>query len=188
MIEEVDCTNCKDNCCLKAYVGLTVFDIARILYLRPDCEFIESERGFGEIKYKGETLIVIDEGEMPGASIIPPCKLLDKELRCTLHNESIPADSTLGRILKSNNQQLHGKPFACAKHPYIYEPASDKMLKLADCRVFDKNYIDTGEDKNHLLDAILGYSIEHRILNIIWAKTGEYLIVQHAESFIKGVE
>jgi len=189
MIEEVKCENCTNNCCQRARVGLTVYDIAKVLHLvGDDCEFIESKDGLGRITYKGETFIIIEEDKVPWAYIKPPCQLLSKDLKCIIHNEVIQEDSPLGGILKNEDQQLYGKPLCCAKHPYEYDYESDSIMKLTDCRKIETRLISTGEDKDYIMQALENALYEQRILKNIWTQTGYYPIIEHAESFIKGVK
>lgn len=183
-MEEVDCANCPDNCCLRAQVRLTVFDLAKIIYLvGDDCEFTESKNGFGEIYYKDEAFITIKEEAAPRAFIKPPCKLLSEDLLCPLHENVILDNSSLGMILRSENQPLNAKPLACAKHPYVYDFKSDSIMRLADCRDFNSGLIPV-DDKDYILEALTNALFEQRILNYRWEINGEYPIVDTAVSFL----
>lgn len=185
MIEKADCANCKDNCCLKAQVDITVFDLAKIIYfLEKDLVFKESTKGFGVLYYNNKRLIIIEEGEKPEVFIEPPCKLLDDKLKCGLHDKAVPPESFLGKILKSNNQPLYAKPFTCGKHPYGYDIATDSVKRLADCSDFDSELINISEDKNYLIEALTSAVYEQVILKYHWKRKGEYPIVSTALSFL----
>ncbi|MBD3311904.1 hypothetical protein GF352_00370 [archaeon] len=185
MIEQADCAKCKDNCCLRAQVNITVFDLAKIIHLlEKDLVFKESGRGFGTIYYNNKKLIVIKEKETPEVFIEPPCKLLNNELKCTLHERIIPTDSFLGKILKSNNQPLYAKPFTCGKHPYGYDIVTDSIKRLADCSDFDSELVSIDEDKDYIIEALTSAVYEQVILKYRWKQRGDYPIINTALGFL----
>lgn len=143
MIEQVDCVNCDNPCCISRdkYLGVTC--VAGLVDYLGDCEFVKEENGLGTIYYQGKEFVeIIELNGKTGARIKRGgCLLFNDQGLCDVHDKIIDKNSTLGKNLKVIGLGGFVKPFTCRSYPYEYDNELGVVTKQFDCKDLVDDYV-----------------------------------------------